>query len=195
MSGPLPAAVLLAAGAGSRFEGPEPKLLAELRGKPVLRWAVDAAIASGLPGPYVVTGAIDLGPVLADVRVVPNDQWEKGLATSLRAGIEAAARDGHEAVVVALADQPDLSPDSWRRVAAADRTAIAVATYDGRRAHPVRLAREVWNELPVDGDEGARTLMRGRPELVTEVPCSAGTALDIDTSEDLVRFNSPTRSA
>ena len=187
------AAVLLAAGAGSRFAGPAPKLLADLRGKPVLRWAIDAALEAQLDL-YVVTGSADLAPALADATPVPNPRWREGLATSLRAGIAAADRDGHDAVVVALGDQPNISSESWRRVAAAAQTPIAVATYAGTRTHPVRLGRQVWDELPNDGEEGARALMRARPELVTEVPCSAGSALDVDTTEDLVRFNSPTRS-
>lgn len=189
------AAVLLAAGAGSRFEGPQPKLLADLHGKPLLRWAIDAVVDAGLAGPYVVTGSVDLTEVLGDLPAVRNDRWVDGLATSLSAGIAAAARDGYEAVVVALGDQPNISPDSWRWVAEATQTPIAVATYEGQRAHPVRLGQEVWDQLPRDGDEGARAVMRARPELVTEVPCNSGNALDIDTSEDLVRFNSPTRSA
>ena len=189
------AAVLLAAGRGSRFEAGIPKLRAELNGKPLIRWAIEAVIASGLPGPFVVTGGADVTDLLGGATEVPNDRWETGLASSLRAGIAAAAGQGHGAVVVALADQPGLSPEAWRAVALGTRTPIAIATYDGVRGHPVRLAAEIWADLPSTGDDGGRLLMRERPELVTEVPCSSGNALDIDTKEDLDQFNSPTRSA
>lgn len=188
------AAILLAAGSGSRFEGVVPKLLAELHGKPLIRWAIEAALGAHLPT-YVVTGGIDLTGYLDGTTEVPHERWADGLASSLRAGIDAASRDGHDAVVVALADQPRLSADAWLSVAATAGTPIAVATYAGRRGHPVRLASEVWAGLPTTGDDGARLLMRERPELVTEVPCNFGSALDIDTTEDLDKFNSQTPSA
>jgi len=179
------AAVVLAAGAGSRFDGPAHKLRALLHGRPVLSWALDAVMAAGLDEVVVVTGAVDVDDLVPQgVRVVHNPRWADGQATSVRVGVDAAAAAGHDAVVVGLGDQPFVSATAWRSVARATATPVAVATYEGRRRNPVRLGADVWPLLPVDGDEGARSLIRLRPDLVTEVPCS-GDPADIDTSDDL----------
>ena len=175
-------AVVLAAGGSSRFKDGR-KLLAPFRGKPLVQWAVGSAVASGLDV-VVVVGSTDL-PLPQGVRVVANARWREGQATSVQAAI-AACRD-RDGVVVGLGDQPLILPEAWRRVAAS-RAPIAVATYNGKRRNPVRLDKVIWPLLPQTGDEGARTLARARPDLVTEVPC-AGDSADIDTVEDLARWS------
>ena len=179
--------VLLAAGAGSRFRGDTHKLLARLDDRAADRArARRRCSAAGLDEVVVVAGAVDLREAVGDrtVTYVENARWADGIATSLQAGVAVARAAGHAAVVVGLADQPGVTAAAWRAVAAADATPIAVATYDGRRANPVRLAAEVWPLLPEEGDEGARVLERERPDLVTEVPC-LGSGADIDTVEQL----------
>lgn len=185
-------AVVLAAGGGSRFAGPGHKLAAEIGGRTIAERAVAAAIESGLTPVIVVSGAtVPALPETAgpeDVIVVHNPRWSEGQATSLQAGLAEADRLGAGAVVVGLADQPFLTAEAWKRVAASD-SPIAIATYDGERRNPVRLDRSVWAALPTTGDEGARVLIRMRPDLVGEVPCP-GSPADIDTLEDLRAWQS-----
>ncbi|MEY2402720.1 MAG: molybdenum cofactor cytidylyltransferase [Acidimicrobiaceae bacterium] len=181
------AAVVLAAGEGSRFAGATHKLLAPFRGRPLWSWAVEDAIAADLDATYVVTGAIDLAIDVPAV-AVPNVAWASGQASSLAAGVAAAGAAGHDVVVIGLADQPLIGAAAWQAVAASSMTPIAVASFAGGRRPPVRLAAEVWPLLPVSGDDGARVLMRERPDLVTAVPCT-GEPVDIDTLEDLERWS------
>jgi molybdenum cofactor cytidylyltransferase len=180
------AALLLCAGGSSRFTGEGPKLLALFRGRPLVSWAIEHAVAADLDETIVVTGPADLSGLLPDAAcVVENSSWALGQATSLLAGIGAAEDRGHDVVVVGLGDQPLVPAEAWAKVAETD-SPIAVATFAGRRAPPTRLAQSVWALLPQQGDEGARVLMRARPDLVREVPCP-GESLDIDTAEDLAR--------
>lgn len=181
-----PLGLVLAAGAGRRFGGGDAKLLASFRGRPLVRWAVDAA-GLALREVVVVAGAVDLGSAVGPgVEVLHHPGWPDGLAASLRWGLDEADRRGHGAVVVGLADQPLVPAEAWARVAACDAP-VATATYGGRRNPPVRLARSVWGLVPTRGDVGARELIRRRPDLVEEVACP-GRPDDVDTPADLERL-------
>jgi molybdenum cofactor cytidylyltransferase/nicotine blue oxidoreductase len=203
------AAVLLAAGQGSRY-GARPKLTAELGGRAVVAWALDAARGSGATPLVLVLGreadavlaaALDGRDAEPGLVVVRNDRWERGIASSLRTAIGALApRADVDAVVVGLGDQPLVGPEAYGRLAAAydSGARLAVATYAGVRGNPVLLARDHWDEaLGLEGDEGARVLMKRHP--VIEVPCDGtGEPTDVDTQADLAaleaRWRSPTDS-
>ena len=182
------AAVILAAGGGSRFTSTRHKLVAPFRGRPLIVWAVEHALAAGLDETVVITGAAGLADLLpAGARAVHNPDWQAGQAGSLQVAIEEARRAGHDAVVVGLGDQPLIPAAAWQSVASSPGR-VAVATYGGRRANPVRLAAPIWPLLPVSGDAGARVLMAERPDLVVEVACE-GEFADVDTVEDLERWS------
>lgn len=181
--------MVLAAGGGTRFAGSAHKLRTPFRGRPLVAWAVDAALGAALDEVIVVTGAVDLADLLPPrVTRVDNGEWADGIASSLVAGVAAAEQAGHHAVVIGLGDQPFVTSDAWREVGLSTRAPIVVATYDGKRRNPVRLASAVWPLLDRTGDEGARSLMRRRPDLVGEVACT-GTAADVDTLEDLAQWS------
>jgi CTP:molybdopterin cytidylyltransferase MocA len=140
------AAVVLAAGASSRY-GTEPPKQVEL-----LPQVLAALRESSIDVFVVVSGAHPL-----PVRSVPCPDWERGPGASLRCGLAALPREAKAAVVV-LADGPDLDPRAVDRVIEDWRAhggdAVA-ATYGGVRLHPVLLARAAWPEVP---DEGAKSL-------------------------------------
>lgn len=181
------AAVILAAGSGSRFGGDRHKLLTEVRGKPVVGHAVDAARAAGFDEVVVVAGCVDLVPVLPDdVTILHNERWEDGQATSLRAAVAYADARGHKAIVVGLGDNPGVTAADWRAVGDSESD-LAAADFGAGHRPPVRLAASMWAALPVSGDEGARSLLRQRPEMVESIACE-GDPADVDTLEDLRRW-------
>src|SRR3954465_4552798 len=139
-------AVVLAAGASSRYGTEPPKQVA------LLPQVLAALRESSVDGIVVVSGAHAL-----PVESVQCPDWELGPGASLRCGLAALPSEA-EAAVVALADGPDLDPravdrvvDDWR----ANGGDAVAASYGGVRLHPVLLARAVWDGIP---DEGAKSL-------------------------------------
>ncbi len=181
------AAVILAAGAGSRFAGDEHKLLAEIDGVPIVRRVIDAAREADVDEVVVVSGAVDLASIVPDdVTLLDNELWEDGQATSIRAAIAYADARGHGVIIVGLGDSPGVTNETRKaEVSAAED--LASAPYESLPPQLIRLAAAMWASLPVSGDEGARALMRSRPDLVRPVPVE-GNPHDIDTLEDLRRW-------
>ena len=187
-------AILLAAGAGSRFGGG--KLLAPFRGRPLIGVSL-ANLADAPVDETVVVVGDDAGRLRAacepyGAAVVENPDWTRGQSTSVRVGLEALGPEARAAVVL-LADQPLVLAGAVRRlVEAFEKGAeVAVATYGGRPRNPVLFSRGVWPTLVAElsGDEGARPFLRRHPELVVRVPCDGvGDPADVDTAEDLRRL-------
>ena len=176
-------ALLLAAGSSQRFGGA--KLMASLNGTPLVVHAARALVDGGLPT-LVVTGAHDAGVRAAlnglDLGFTHAKDHALGMAHSLKAGL-AAAPAQWDAVLVMLADMPDLEPDLLRHLA--DTPGIAVPVRNNRRGNPVRWPRTHWPALmTLTGDEGARRLLPGLA--VTEVPAPSDAIFhDIDTQAAL----------
>ena len=166
------AAVVLAAGAATRFGAAKQQLLLPY----VLRRVREAGI-----GTTVVTLGAYAFPVEGATAVTAAD-WDDGPGASLRAGLGALPDDA-DAAVVCLADGPLISPEAIKRVAAAWESGTAdvvAASYGDVRGHPVCIGRAAWAALP---DAGGREL-----EAVL-VPCDdLGDPADVDTPEDLRRI-------
>jgi CTP:molybdopterin cytidylyltransferase MocA len=163
------AAVVLAAGASTRFGSPKQRILLE----PVLARLRRARSVDHIA---VVLGAHS---VETTAETVDCPEWERGPGASLRCGLATLGPDV-EAAVVVLADGPDLAPEAVDRVVAAwreSRATIVAATYGGERSHPVLLARGAWGRIP---DAGARALE------ALAVPCDdLGAPGDVDVVSDL----------
>ncbi len=171
------AAVVLAAGAASRFGSPKQRLL--------LPRVLERLAASPIDEVVVVEGAYGLSNSLLQgrARLVHCEEWERGPGASLRCGLGALG-DDVEAAIVIMADGPDLSPEAVARVIADWRGAggdVVAASYGGVRGHPVLASRAVWDDVP---DAGLRVV---RPRLV---PCDdLGAPGDVDTPGDLAALD------
>lgn len=187
------AAVVLAAGAGSRFGGG--KLLAPLEGRPILQHVLDRLAAAGLDEVIVVVGddareleaRIDWGAA----RRVVNPTPEEGLSSSLKVGIAAVPAEA-DAALITLGDQPLLPARAIRALMDAgdrDDRPIVVPIYgDGAGRNPVLLRRRAFGLVDETvGDRGLGPLLAAHPDLVEELRIRVeGGNPDIDTREDLV---------
>jgi molybdenum cofactor cytidylyltransferase len=186
-------AIVLAAGEGRRFGGT--KQVERLRGKPLVQHAVDAAAEAGLDEIVVVVGhdadrvalALDLP---RGARIVVNDRYAEGQATSLAAGLRALAASS-DAAIVLLADQPGIEARHVRSLvdaldAAADSEILRTRFRDG--PGPALLARSVWDEAAqLTGDTGARALIDAGPDRVRWVAIDEDAPGDVDRPADLER--------
>jgi molybdenum cofactor cytidylyltransferase len=188
------AAVVLAAGRSTRMGGPN-KLLAEIRGRPLVRIVVEEALASHAKPVIVVVGhergEVEKALGALPVQIVHNPDFAQGLGTSLKAGIAAVPADA-DGAIVCLADMPQVDASLLNRLIAAfdpDRGALIVMpTVEGRRGNPVLWSRRFFPDLmAIEGDVGARHFIGRYSEAVVEVPLEGKAALvDVDTPEALV---------
>ncbi|WP_149184682.1 nucleotidyltransferase family protein [Streptomyces sp. TRM49041] len=193
---PLIAGLLLAAGGGRRLGG-RPKALLEHRGRPLVEHGVAALRAGGCGVVHVVLGAaaetVRERAALEGCVLVDNPEWERGMGSSLRAGLASLAGGGADAALVALVDQPGIGAAAMARVSGAyrGRGSLVSASYDGKRGHPVLLGADRWVEVAAsaEGDRGARAYLRAHEAEITLVPCSdVAEPYDIDTAADLAHL-------
>lgn len=196
------AALVLAAGAGSRFGGrPGAKLLAEIDGRPMLERVLTQVRAFGPAATVVVLGhgasAVEEATSWGDEIRVRNHEPDRGLASSLQVGIDAlrALPDPLDGAFVVLGDQPLLRADvmlaletAAAGVSHADHPVIVPRySVEGPR-NPVLLLRPAWTWVDqLEGDHGLGRLIEERPEHVLGVPIE-GHMPDVDTPDDLDRL-------
>lgn len=184
------AGLLLAAGAGTRLG--RPKALVEIGGQRLVDRGVHTLSNGGCAPVLVVLGAADT-ELPGGASTVRNPEWATGMGSSVRVGIDALPPDV-DAVVIALADQPLVTPGAVRRLldAREQGARAAVATYNGNQRNPVMLGREYWSTVygMAVNDVGARPFLRAYSHVVTPVACDdIASPEDIDTEEDLERLS------
>lgn len=185
-------AAVLAAGEGSRYEGPF-KLLETVDGEPLIKRAVAPFVDSCLEDTVVVVGYQEakIRAALADldVSIVRNDSYEEGQSSSLRLGVEVARESGWEATVFGLGDMPFVTADTVDLVVQAyleDRGEIVAPAYEGKRGNPTIFGSETYAALAeVTGDTGGRPVLRSRSDVIVLETGDPGVLRDVDEKSDL----------
>jgi len=185
------AAILLAAGASARLG--KPKQLLSYKGKSFLQNMVSAAISSLLNPIVVVLGAhatLITGEITENnVHVVQNQDWEEGIASSIRCGIQALGKinPASDAAILMVCDQPYITSSLLNDLIAAQQKTgkpIAAAHYSGIAATPVLFHKIFFPELLLlKGDKGAGKILQQQTDQVATVSFPLG-AIDIDTTGD-----------
>jgi CTP:molybdopterin cytidylyltransferase MocA len=188
MVGSHTAAIVLAAGAGTRFGGG--KMLVPVHGRPVLQHVLDRVAAAGIRDVVVVLGddfdAVEQAIGWGDERRVLNPDPGHGLSGSLRLGMAALAPDVDAALIV-LGDQPLVRVATIRALLDAPPTPIVAPRYSDEGGRNPLLLRSAAFDLIQDatGDRGLGPVLAAHPELVGEIAVP-GANPDLDTSRDLI---------
>jgi molybdenum cofactor cytidylyltransferase len=194
-------ALILAAGGSSRFG--QPKQLVQLRGKSLIRRIVDAADEAHCSPIFVVVGndnkkiCAELAPTSANS--IENKKWQRGIGTSIRAGVEALTGSAPEveAIVLLTCDQPFVEAQTIEQLLALrekTKKAIVASGYSDTLGVPALFDRSCFDELlALDDESGAKPIILSNRERVAEFPFPDG-KIDIDTMEDLERLTE-TRSS
>ena len=189
------AGVIIAAGSSSRLG--QPKQLVEWDGETLLKRAIRVAQESGTTPLLVVLGAhreeIESRVDFSGTKIVVNRNWEEGMASSIRVGIEGLRENESEAagVLLMICDQPAVTAEHLHRMVAAfqrNPTSAIASVYAGKRGIPAIFPSDAFDELlALRGDRGARGLLSNLARTVIEIALIDGD-LDIDIPEDLSRL-------
>ncbi len=190
------AALVLAAGGSARLG--QPKQLLPYDGSTLVRRAAEAALAAGCSPVLVVLGRerAAVAAALADLPIdlVPNELWERGIGSSIRAGL--AALPKVDAVVILTCDQPAVTVDVLDRLLAAHaqrKNPIVASAYADTLGTPALFAQKFFAALRALPDaEGAKTIITTHLAEVQPVAFPEG-AIDIDTPEDYRNLTDPER--
>lgn len=169
------AALILAAGRGTRLGGVAKACLRLYDGRTFVEAIAATARAAGCIRVFVVAAEPHLGATRSAARaagcdVVVNPAPERGMGSSLAAGLDAIDPAAFDAVLDWPVDHPRVSGVTCAAIlAAVSRDGIVVPTFEGRGGHPTAFGAAVWPELVASAEEGARSVVRSRPDRVRRV--------------------------
>lgn len=185
--------ILLAAGGSTRMG--EPKQLMDYHGKPLVRHAVDTALASACRPVIIVLGAnaAAISAVVRDrpVETIENSRWSEGMGTSIQAGVRAAAKRELDGVILALADQPLVTAEIYNRLLAQHEITgkpIITSEYAGTVGVPVLFAKQYFAHLlTLRPEQGCKGVILAHEASALRISCPEAEA-DIDTPVDYQRL-------
>jgi molybdenum cofactor cytidylyltransferase len=192
----MPIAALVLAAGGSRRLG-RPKQLEPWGETNLLGHVVARVAAFGVDEVWVVLGhdaeRIIAETDLGDAGIIENPEWEEGIASSLRVGLDALTRLSRcERVVVVIGDQPELSSEVVSALLSSHLSSgkpVSIPKYRYSWGNPVVVERSLWPRLmSLEGDEGARRLLQAHPDWVNEVWFSEQPPRDVDTESDVAEL-------
>ncbi len=186
------AALILAAGSSSRLGSP--KQLLQWGGDTLLGHVIKRTRSFGVDEVWVVIGyeaetildEVEFG----DAAVVVNDDYEEGMASSLRVGLDALLRESRaDTVLILMGDQPEVRADVVAELLAVSRgekRPAVVPKYRYSWSNPAVVDRSLWERMmSLEGDAGAQRLLKAHPEWVREVWFEHLPPRDVDTPQDL----------
>ncbi|HSF88956.1 MAG TPA: nucleotidyltransferase family protein [Saprospiraceae bacterium] len=185
------AVLILAAGKSSRLGSP--KQLLNFEGSALISRVAKTAIDAAIGEVFVVVGAnaeeIVMELNMPDLYVVKNEEWEEGMASSIRNGLDQVQKSDPmvDGIMILVCDQPYLNADTLREILHQQRAsghAMAASVYHDQVGTPAVFHRSIFPALmELRGDTGARKIVSAYGEQVALVPFEKG-IIDIDTRED-----------
>ncbi len=188
------AGIILAAGSSSRMRN-QNKLMIDINGKTILETVISTVLKAEINPLIIVLGndADQFQKTLEEypVILVKNYEWEKGMSTSIKAGIGALGNDVAGSMIL-LGDMPGISAKDIKslliKFCELENQKIIYPVKDGQQGHPVIFPKSFFNELSLlSGDRGAKSILNDENSLGVEMQ-SQGVLFDIDTESDLINY-------
>lgn len=196
--------IVLAAGMSRRM-GAENKMLLPFRDSTIFETTLSNILKADIGKMVVIVGyeskkiknVLENTPlsISSKIHIVENSDYEKGMTTSIKAGIE-ANQDNH--FMICLSDMPLITPDEYRFLAARfsailkqDEKAIVVPFFKGEKGNPVIFSAFYIHELlSLSDTEGGKTILQKYKNHVHNIEMPTDSVLrDADTPEDYLRLN------